>query len=66
LKNGANRKEPAKKPFISIYFDCCRIYQRIYINATGTAFVGWCPRCCRRAEIKISPFGTDDRFFIAR
>ncbi len=46
-------------------FKCCHVYSRIYINKQGTAFVGWCPRCAKPMRIKISPDGTDSRFFEA-
>ena len=54
-----------KRKYISIYFRCCKVYQRVYINREKTAYVGWCPKCSRRAEIKIGPKGTDLRFFTA-
>jgi hypothetical protein len=58
--------QEAKRKYISIYFDCCKVYQRVYINKTNTAYIGWCPKCCRKAEVKIGPDGVDTRFFIAR
>jgi hypothetical protein len=61
----AKKKHEEKRPFISVYFECCRVYNRVYINRDRTAYLGWCPKCCRRVEVKISPFGTDNRFFKA-
>ena len=57
------RREPRK--YLGVHFECCGVYQRIYLNKAETAFVGWCPRCTRRVEVKVSPTGTTDRFFSA-
>lgn len=53
------------RPFVGVYFKCCRIYSRIYLNRQGTAFVGWCPKCAAKVEMRISPTGSADRFFLA-
>ncbi len=55
----------AKRPFIGMHFKCCNVYSRVYINRKGTAFTGWCPKCARKVEVRISPDGTDERFFEA-
>jgi hypothetical protein len=54
-----------RRPWVSIYFECCRVYARVYRNRAGTAYVGWCPRCARQATVHISPEGTSSRFFRA-
>ena len=53
------------REYLGITFRCCNVYQRIYRNAPGTAYVGWCPKCARKVEVTISPDGVDDRFFEA-
>ena len=56
--------QPARR-YVGIRFACCDVYTRVYINRQQTAYVGRCPRCLRRAELKVGPGGTDARFFTA-
>lgn len=51
------------RKFIGMYFRCCRLYTRIYINRAGTAYEGHCPGCMNHARVRISPGGTSNRFF---
>lgn len=56
---------PGARRFVGIYFACCGVYSRVYVNAEGTAYVGYCPRCCGRVELEVGPHGTTQRFFAA-
>ena len=57
--------ETRSKRFIGVRFACCDVYVRIYINREENAYLGNCPRCSRRLEIKVAPGGTASRFFTA-
>ncbi len=54
---------PNRMKYIGVFFECCSAYARIYINREKTSYVGWCPKCAHRIEIKIGKEGTDSRFF---
>jgi len=58
--------EQTSRPFLGIYFECCRIYSRVYRNAQGTAYQGRCPLCLRPVRLVIGPNGTSSRLFVAR
>jgi len=51
--------------FLGIQFACCSVYSRVYVNKEGIAYVGNCPKCTKRIELKIGPGGSDSRFFTA-
>ena len=53
------------RPWVGIRFDCCGVYTRIYRNADSTAYEGRCPRCRRKATLRVGPGGTSSRFFTA-
>ena len=57
---GANA---AGRPFISVQFDCCNVYLRIYRSADGAAYRGRCPRCGKAVHFAVGPGGTDSRVF---
>jgi len=51
------------RKYIGVHFECCKVYTRVYLNSQGTAYVGWCPYCAQRVEVKIDKRGTHCRFF---
>jgi hypothetical protein len=51
--------------YLGVRFACCEVYARVYVNRTGTAYEGHCPRCSKPIRIQIGPGGTDCRFFTA-
>ncbi|RIK72952.1 MAG: hypothetical protein DCC67_18495 [Planctomycetota bacterium] len=51
--------------FLGVHFACCDVYSRVYVNRTGTAYIGHCPRCAARVEFAIGPGGVNARFFVA-
>jgi len=61
--NGNRDNHPNARPFVGVQFDCCGTYSRIYRNAAETAYVGNCPRCARKIELKIGPGGSSSRFY---
>jgi hypothetical protein len=52
------------KPFLGIFYECCRLYGRVYLNRAGTAFEGRCPRCLKPVVVHLSDKGTTDRFLL--
>jgi hypothetical protein len=54
----------SSRPYISVHFACCGVYQRIYRSADGKRYEGHCPRCARPVRFLVGPGGTDARQFV--
>jgi len=54
------------REFVGVYFKCCRVYVRAYINRDRTAFVAFCPKCAGKMTIEIRSDGSESRFFQAQ
>lgn len=56
---------PAPRPYLSVLFTCCKVYQRIYRLPSGQAYRGRCPKCAREVNFPVGQGGTTARFFRA-
>ncbi len=62
--NPAPSNPAAGRPFLSVHFKCCGVYQRIYRNPSGDAYEGKCPKCRRPVHFDVGPGGTSARTFV--
>lgn len=64
-RNTGNTQTPKPRERLGIHFRCCHVYANIFKNKEGTAYVGWCPKCKKKLEVKVSTdgSGTGQRIF---
>jgi len=54
----------SRRPSVGVHFKCCNVYTQVYLNHTGTAYAGHCPRCACPIEIPVvKEGGSSSRFF---
>jgi hypothetical protein len=56
--------ERSKRPFLSVHFACCGVYQRVYRDQGGKAYRGRCPRCARAVTFAVGEGGPTARSFV--
>jgi hypothetical protein len=56
----------SQRPFLSVRFDCCHVYTRIYQSKDGKSYSGACPKCGKRVNFAVGEGGTDSRFFVVK
>ncbi len=63
--NPSPAEQAARRPWLGILFDCCRVYARVYRSPDGRFYRGRCPKCLRQVRLRVGPEGTAERFFRA-
>ena len=56
----------ANRPFLSVHFACCGVYQRVYRDQGGKVYRGRCPRCGLPVTFAVGEGGTSARSFVVR
>lgn len=51
------------RPYLSVLFDCCGVYRRIYRDPAGKSYCGYCPKCGKPVRFAIAQGGIQARFF---
>lgn len=64
--HGADAGASAPRRFLSVWYSCCHAYGRLQRDASGSRYVGRCPRCGSQVQARIGPGGTNRRVFEAR
>jgi hypothetical protein len=63
--SSARPAPPQNRPYLSVLFACCNVYQRIYRSPDGATYQGRCPRCAKTVRFAVGEGGTSARTFIA-
>jgi hypothetical protein len=56
---------PSARPYISVLFRCCNVYQRFYLLPDASAYTGHCPKCARPGRLPATSVTGTDRFYTA-
>ena len=62
----AGPAQGGRRPFLSVHFACCGVYQRVYREPDGRTYLGRCPRCATPVRFVVGEGGTAARSFVVR
>ena len=51
------------RPYISVLFECCQVYLRIYRHHSGDFYAGRCPRCGKPVKFVVGSGGSTTRMW---
>ena len=66
VRGNVGQATGAIRPYLSVHFACCGVYQRVYRDPSGKEYRGRCPRCARAVTFAVGEGGTSARSFIVR
>jgi len=62
-KSSSGPAASTSRPYISVHFACCGVYQRVYRDPDGAQYAGRCPRCGKAVRFPVGSGGTSARCF---
>ena len=65
LEKGRRGARRPRRKFLSVWYQCCHVYGRMYRNPEATAYEGRCPKCGAAVHALIGPDGTNRQTFVA-
>jgi hypothetical protein len=65
-RSGAGAGSAGQRPYLSVHFACCGVYQRVYQDRDGKTYHGRCPRCAAPVRFVVGAGGTPARSFVVR
>ena len=66
VRGNTNASPGTQRPYLSVHFACCGVYQRVYRSPDGNTYAGRCPKCTVPVRFVVGPGGTSARCFVVR
>ncbi len=51
------------RPFLGVYFQCCRVYARLYKAREAEVYTGRCPKCLKPVRFRVQEGGSSHRIW---